>query len=375
MAVGATNRSGNRASYSNTGTYIEIAAPGGDSRDSDASGNGFIWQSTIRPSLSDPGAVLFPRFDSYAEVGYSGTSMATPHVAGLAALLVTQGIKTPAAIEQLIKKTAKFLGTPSAADASRNDDFGFGLIQPRPALFGTGSGSRFHAPDSSICVCGGGLRAGASGDRQRRTGQSPDARSAPPRKPLSISLRAYGIFDFNNMAAKESFEAVLGTSQLKGFGGGVEVDIWKHLFVRVAGTRARETGSRVFVSGSEVFPLGIPLTVTMTPIEAGGGWRFETKSGRLTPYAGVSYLSMGYAEESDFAEAGENTSERFAGQAVFGGAEFRIWKWFIAAGEAQYRRVPERARRRRRVEGFRRERSRRIYGARFDRYPDQTLEH
>lgn len=138
MAVGATNRSGNRAYYSNTGSYVEIAAPGGDSRDSDAAGNGFIWQSTIRPSVSDPLAVLFPRFDSYAEVGYSGTSMATPHVAGLAALLATQGVKTPAAIEQLIKKSAKFLGTPDAATPNRNEDFGFGLIQPRPALFGYG---------------------------------------------------------------------------------------------------------------------------------------------------------------------------------------------------------------------------------------------
>jgi len=138
MAVGATNRSGNRASYSNTGSYVEIAAPGGDSRDSDASGSGFIWQSTIRPSVSDPGRVLFPVFDNYTEVAFSGTSMASPHVAGLAALLFSQGIKTPAQVEQIIKKTAKLIGTPESAANPRNDDFGFGLIQPRAALFGLG---------------------------------------------------------------------------------------------------------------------------------------------------------------------------------------------------------------------------------------------
>jgi hypothetical protein len=177
-----------------------------------------------------------------------------------------------------------------------------------------------------------------------RAGPDQDAQNpqpARPRKPLSIGLRAYGIVDFNTLAAKESFEAVLGTPKLKAYGGGVEVDIWKNIFVRVAGTRARETGSRVFVSGGDVFQLGIPLTVTMTPIEAGGGWRFRSKSGRLTPYAGISYLSMGYVEESEFAEAGENTSERFTGQAVFGGFELGILKWLTAAAEAQYRRVPD----------------------------------
>jgi serine protease len=138
MAVGATNRSGNRASYSNTGSYVEIAAPGGDSRDSDASGSGFIWQSTIRPSVSDPSRVLFPVFDNYTEVAFSGTSMASPHVAGLAALLISQGVTSPAAIEQVIKKTAKLIGAPDSAVNPRNDEFGFGLIQPRAALFGLG---------------------------------------------------------------------------------------------------------------------------------------------------------------------------------------------------------------------------------------------
>jgi serine protease len=138
MAVAATNRSGNRAYYSNTGSYIEIAAPGGDSRDSDALGSGFIWQSTLTLSSSDPGFVIIPRFDTYDQVGYSGTSMATPHVSGVAALLISQGITSPGAVEDAIKKSAKFLGTPSASDKTRSDEFGAGLIQARAALLGMG---------------------------------------------------------------------------------------------------------------------------------------------------------------------------------------------------------------------------------------------
>jgi serine protease len=59
--------------------------------------------------------------------------MAAPHVSGTAALLMSQGITKPAAVETLLKRTARDLGAPG-----RDDEFGFGLVQPRTALFGLG---------------------------------------------------------------------------------------------------------------------------------------------------------------------------------------------------------------------------------------------
>ena len=168
------------------------------------------------------------------------------------------------------------------------------------------------------------------------------AQNAPPKAPSRIGLRAYAIVDLDAVAAKASFDAALRNSHLNAFGAGVDVTgIWKHVFARVAFTRARETGSRVFVNNGEVFQLGIPLTITLTPIEAGAGWRFVSKKGsRVTPYAGLAFLSMGYTEVSSFAQSGEDTSGRFKGQALFGGVDAAIVKWLFASGEVQYRRVP-----------------------------------
>jgi serine protease len=59
--------------------------------------------------------------------------MAAPHVAGIAALLYSQGITSPRAIEAVIEATARDLGAPG-----RDDEYGFGLIQPRIALRGVG---------------------------------------------------------------------------------------------------------------------------------------------------------------------------------------------------------------------------------------------
>jgi serine protease len=132
MSVAAVTKFSNHASYSSSGAYCEIAAPGGDENDRSGLDLGLVWQTTLLFPDQDP-TILVPRFDRYDLIGYQGTSMASPHVAGLAALLMSQGVTDPAAIEALIKQTAKDLGQPG-----RDDLFGFGLIQPRAALFGRG---------------------------------------------------------------------------------------------------------------------------------------------------------------------------------------------------------------------------------------------
>jgi hypothetical protein len=169
----------------------------------------------------------------------------------------------------------------------------------------------------------------------------PQAGAAPPPAPSAVGVHAYAAIDGNFMSATHSFEGVLGTANLIGYGGGVDiVDVWKHLFVRLAVTHASDTGSRAIFTGTETVSLGVPLTVSMTPIEIGGGWRFTSSRGRLAPYVGGGALVLSYKETSQFADASENVSDTFVGYDAFGGVELGITKWLLVGGEAQYRGVP-----------------------------------
>ena len=92
VAVAATGKTGGRASYSNYGTLIDVAAPGGD--------GSYSVLSTLNSGTSAPAS------DNYA--GYQGTSMATPHVAGVAALMLSlNSALTPDDIESRLKSTAR----------------------------------------------------------------------------------------------------------------------------------------------------------------------------------------------------------------------------------------------------------------------------
>jgi serine protease len=136
ISVGAVGRSLQRAYYSTTNRYVEIAAPGGDQRQD--GGEGGILQQTLdldalHTYQLGPQRLTPPRADLFAHYYFQGTSMATPHVSAFAALLMQQGITKPAAIEAAMKQFARDLG-PAGVD----EQYGHGLIQPRTALRGLG---------------------------------------------------------------------------------------------------------------------------------------------------------------------------------------------------------------------------------------------
>jgi serine protease len=139
--VAAVDPMKNHSFYSSSGSYVELAAPGGSSRGFGL--NGAIWQQTFDSNFSDtfllpPGRFVPPRFDVFAYVPFQGTSQATPHVAGLAAMMMQQGITNPAAIEAAMEQFATHLGDPCTSVPCRNDLYGFGLIEARNALRGLG---------------------------------------------------------------------------------------------------------------------------------------------------------------------------------------------------------------------------------------------
>ncbi|MGJ3246584.1 MAG: S8 family peptidase [Elainellaceae cyanobacterium] len=115
IAVSAIDATGGKAPYSNYGAGVDISAPGGSTSNGNLAGG--ILQNTIDPQT---GESVFRAFQ--------GTSMASPHVAGVAALIKASGIEDPDVVAEILRKSARVI------DGDELNHFGAGQLDAGSAV-------------------------------------------------------------------------------------------------------------------------------------------------------------------------------------------------------------------------------------------------
>ncbi|MDP3994113.1 MAG: S8 family serine peptidase [Candidatus Doudnabacteria bacterium] len=102
MAVAATNKSDSRPCFSSTGVAVELSAPG-VSINSTQLGGGYV--------------------------KFTGTSMASPHVAGAAALVIAAGVTNNDEVRAILNSTADDIGA-----TGKDTHYGYGLVNVAAAI-------------------------------------------------------------------------------------------------------------------------------------------------------------------------------------------------------------------------------------------------
>ncbi len=116
IGVSAVGPSGDKAPYSNFGIGVDIAAPGG-AKTQEHPEWGILQQTLNRRN---------PRESTFEY--YQGTSMASPHVAGVAALIQSQGVTAPDEVEKILKLSAQ------AVPNDKQNYFGSGRLDAQAAV-------------------------------------------------------------------------------------------------------------------------------------------------------------------------------------------------------------------------------------------------
>jgi len=182
------------------------------------------------------------------------------------------------------------------------------------------------------------------------------------------------VADSEGMSASQTFTAVTGSARVSDLGAGADVVFRGRPFVRIVFDHASLSGMRGVFDGTTFISNGISETITMTPIEIGGGWRFGPSPGRrarpaepgrpaqpghpaeaarpaiparppgkpqrLVPYVGGGVIALRYSEFSPVLDDTENTKTIFHGLMFFGGVDLRVGSLLSLGFEGVYRTIP-----------------------------------
>jgi len=128
VSVGAARITGGIASYSNFGAVVDLSGPGGGGG-VDGNPGGYVWQAGYDGATT-------PTSGAYTYMGMAGTSMASPHVAAVVALVqgavadADRDPLTPAEVETLLKQTAR----PFPVTIPAATPIGSGIVDAKAAL-------------------------------------------------------------------------------------------------------------------------------------------------------------------------------------------------------------------------------------------------
>ena len=167
----------------------------------------------------------------------------------------------------------------------------------------------------------------------------PSASAASARKPAAPHLRGFGEVGGTLFTAQKSFEAILDSGAGTAFGFGAQLVLPSGVFVEAGVERFAKTGSRVVVSGTDIFRLPVPDTITLMPIGATVGYRDASSHWtRIAAYFGVGAGWLSYKEESP--APAPSVSDGHIEYHVSAGAEFKMAAGVWTAGEVRWRTAP-----------------------------------